>query len=263
MTENTNKGIQDVLLGAATVGRSAQESVRNGFSLLVDGVKDLRNYEVVVNLGADQKNLGNTLLYVGKDGSGDIKRMDNDTLKAQQPSATSKILNPSALSVAGLKETQEAAARAGAKVVMDNFSMTSTARNGEASFPFNPEKPHTASADSMLNVKSMLISIRADLLNDSSPDFKLDEEGRVDGVDYKNVDPMDINRRVEAVGKAIEKIEAVEKQMDYAKDLRSDLKSDAALFTPDQVTSLNKVLGDSRTFEDKLTEAVKPPFTKI
>lgn len=251
----------DIGMGARV--DNALESIRNRFSLITDGVSDLRKFDIVVELGADQKNAGNILLYVGKDGKGDIQRMEIQKFEAQRAGNTgiaNKTFGAENLSFGGIADFQHAAARVGAYTIMQNVDVL--AKDGIiGGFPFNPEKPEAAKVSALPEIESMLKNIRADLYNNAAPDYKFDKEGRVDGVKYKDLTGFD--KKMRDVEDAISTVSIAIAMPAYSADLKKDLVENKNLFTPAQLNFLNTDLDNKATFEDKLQKAVKDPILKI
>lgn len=232
MADSVAKDVGNWLSGAG-------ESLRNTWSKFADGVSDLRPYDVVVKLGEDKKNPGSSLVYVGNDSNGqikgDIKRIDTATLNEIKP-GTVNFVDLKALSPKGSLQFGEAAVRMGANEVVKNYG---TLLSSGGSVPgLDPEHPERVTTAMLPSIRDALQNIRADLINQASPDFKLGEDGRIDSTKYR--DSPELIRKINEVERAYKTVQQAIDLPAYRNDLSNDV--DTGKLTQDQRQNILNVL---------------------
>lgn len=199
------------------------KGIKNQYSLLADGISDVRPFEIVVKLGPDAHNKdpetgkAPQLVYVGNDGKGEIRRISDKDLELFNPKHIN-FVDLSTLSTAGAEAEQRKAAAVAAHAIIDNLRFADKDRIG---FPFNPEKPEAAKGEDLARIRDMLQNIRVNMYSASAPDGAFDGSPTYVSAESK-AGKKAVAADIPAVDAALARAERALDLQAYAKDLKGD-----------------------------------------
>ncbi len=127
------------------------------------GNEDLKEYDIVSSLSMDMEDDGNIILFVGKDGQGEIIEMSKDDFNAQMSDAENSISTVSNMYFADVEGKQDYAAQIGAEQLAANAAVYF--QSGVKVSGLDLENPEKATASMLPEIKDALWNVRGDLTN--------------------------------------------------------------------------------------------------
>ena len=204
------------------------------------GGEDLKGYDVVVELDVGTHAVpGDALLFVSKDGVGEYIDMPQKDIDAQKADGGIVFKDISDLINDASGANATATAGNGANVIRENFAAYNVGEYGN--LPFDPEMPHTVTAEDLPEIKIALERIRGDLMNNAAPVAAYTDSGELD-----SLTPQD---NLEEISASIDSINAALVNVDMALNAEGVLNSietglqDAEL-TTDKKSAIVEELGN-------------------
>ncbi len=135
--------------------------------------EDLKEYDLVSSLSVDMEDDGNIILFVAKDGEGEIIEMSKEDFHAQLADAEGSISTVSSMYFADVKGKQDYAAQFGADQLAANAGVYF--QSGVKVQGLDLENPDQATAKMLPEIKDALWNVRADLTSGAaSPEYDQD-----------------------------------------------------------------------------------------
>ncbi len=223
----------------------------------VFGGNDLKDYDVVVELDVGTHAVSDDpILFVSKDGVGEYIDIPAKDIEAQKSDGGITLKTISDLQNDSSVASADAAAIAGAKVIISNLGVYNAGNYPD--LPFDPESPETtASAIDLDDIKSALDTIRGDLINNASPDAVYTESADIE-LDYlKPKDNVEeLQSKIEEVDNALFVIDETLGADDILNSMEEGLK-DAELTTHQKSSVLEEIVSDAMQEMSPAVDAVQ------